>query len=202
MKSAIQITIVKLVLLAVAMFVFAMWVMPPLYDLFCEVTGINGKTSGRYEAVSAEVDKSRTVKVQFIGLNNQSMPWGFAPETFSIEVHPGEHVVTNFVAQNPTQHIMVGQAIPSIAPSSASNYFHKTECFCFNQQVLGPGEEAKLGLQFIVDQALPRGTSTITLSYTLFDVTKNSEELVNAKAQQLSYFGPLPFETQRLTAIQ
>ena len=200
MRSAIQNTITKLVLLAIAMFIFAIWVMPPLYDLFCEVTGINGKTGGRYEAVSAEIDKSRVVKVQFVGMNNQSMPWGFKPETFSIEVHPGEHVVTNFLAQNPTESIMVGQAVPSIAPSSASNYFHKTECFCFNQQVLGPGEEAKLGLQFIVDQALPRGTKTITLSYTLFDITENSEELVSSKAEQLSNLQFLQPEKQLLTA--
>ena len=199
-KQGIQSTIVRLLLLVVVMFVFAMWIMPPLYTLFCEVTGLNGKTGGRYEAVSAEVDKTRSIEVQFIGTNNESMPWGFKPESFSIKVHPGEAVVTNFLARNPTDRIMVGQAVPSVAPSSASSYFHKTECFCFNQQVLGPKEEAKLGLQFIVDQALPRAVKTITLSYTLFDVTETSEDIVASKAAELADKNNMPATNELLTA--
>lgn len=181
---AVRSTTIKMVLLAIAMFAFCFWVMPPLYNLFCEITGINGKTSSTpYTAVSAEIDTSRTVRVKFIATKNAAMPWGFAPETFSIDVHPGESVVTNFVAENPTGLYMAGQAVPSMAPKNATDYFHKTECFCFNQQILAPGEEAKLGLQFVVDQALPKAVKTITLSYTLFDVTESATEKIQKQRQ-------------------
>ncbi|WP_185234199.1 cytochrome c oxidase assembly protein [Teredinibacter franksiae] len=184
-KKAIKASIIKSLSLVVAMFVFAMWVMPPLYNLFCEVTGLNGKTKGQYIAVSADVDKSRVITVQFVGTNNENMPWGFKPKDFSLKVHPGESVVTDFVAHNPTGNIMVGQAVPSLVPHNATDYFHKTECFCFNQQALGPGETTDLGLQFIVDQAIPKGVNTITLSYTLFDVTEISPDAVAHKQQEL-----------------
>lgn len=170
-QKNVQMTMVKMFSFSIVMFAFAIWVMPPLYDLFCEVTGLNGKTKGKYEAVAAEVDTSRTVTVQFVAINNKSMPWGFKPKDFSVDVHPGEAVNTHFVARNPTSKVMIAQAIPSLAPKNATDYFHKTECFCFNSQTLGPGEEAELGLQFIVDQDLPRGVRTITLSYSLFDIT-------------------------------
>lgn len=181
-KAAVTRTSLKLSVFALLMFAFCFWVLPPLYDLFCEVTGINGKTSNTpYQAVSAEVDTSRTVKVKFIATKNVNMPWAFAPETFSIDVHPGESVITSFIAQNPTMSYMAGQAVPSMAPKNATDYFHKTECFCFNQQILAPGEEAKLGLQFIVDHDLPKAVKTITLSYTLFDVTKNAQKNIEQK---------------------
>ncbi len=184
-KKAINKSIARSLALAVAMFVFAMWVMPPIYDLFCEVTGLNGKTKGQYTAVSAEIDTSRVITVQFVGTNNESMPWGFKPKDFSLKAHPGQAVVTDFIAHNPTGEIMVGQAVPSLVPHNATDYFHKTECFCFNQQALGPGETASLGLQFIVDQEVPKGVNTITLSYTLFDVTEAFPEVVAQKQQQL-----------------
>lgn len=192
-------TVAKLMGLAVLMFVFAVWVMPPLYVLFCEVTGLNGKTRGQYEAASSEVDLSREVKVQFVAVNNEQMPWAFKPEVFSMMVHPGQPTVTHFLASNPTDNIMVGQAIPSMVPSNATSYFHKTECFCFNKQVLGPGESASLGLQFIVDQALPKGVNTITLSYSLFDVTDLSPDDVKNKAISLQV-DSTNNETLKLTA--
>lgn len=185
-QKQIKHTLTKLLGLVVAMFVFAIWVMPPLYNLICEVAGLNGKTQGQYvSAVAAEVDTSRWVKVQFVAVNNEGMPWEFQPNEFSIKVHPGEATVTHFVAKNPTDSIMVGQAVPSMVPSNATNYFHKTECFCFNKQTLGPGEEAELGLRFIVDQDLPKAVKTITLSYSLFDVTDMSDSDVESKEQEL-----------------
>src|SRR5690606_33182909 len=186
-------------------FAFAMWVMPPLYDLFCEVTGINGKTKGRYEAVETKVDTNRVVRVQFVGTKNENMPWEFKPVDFSIDAHPGQAVITHFYARNPTDEIMVGQAVPSLVPHNATDFFHKTECFCFNQQALGPGESAELGLQYIIDQDLPKGVNTITLSYTLFDVTNTSPDAVQSKQAELAQIQtlkkPLPeSETQTLMA--
>jgi cytochrome c oxidase assembly protein subunit 11 len=153
------------------MFVFAIWIMPPLYDVFCEVTGLNGKTGSKYEAEVIEVDTSRKIKVQFLATNNESMPWSFAPEVTSMDVHPGQEMEIKYLATNSTQRAMTAQAVPSVVPFKAAEYFHKTECFCFNQQLLQAGESAELPLRFIVDQDIPQQVRTITLSYTLFDIT-------------------------------
>ena len=165
-------TSIKLVVLAVFMFAFVFVVMVPLYNVLCDVLGINGKTSGQaYTAVEVQVDESRTVSIQFIATNNDGMPWDFAPTRTMMKVHPGAVNDTVFFARNPMPNAMVGQAIPSISPARAAEYFHKTECFCFNQQPRDGGAEAQLPLRFIVDQDLPRDIGTITLSYTIFDVT-------------------------------
>ncbi|MCK9562982.1 MAG: cytochrome c oxidase assembly protein [Bacteroidales bacterium] len=171
MATAVRKTLVKLSVGAVVMFSFAMFVMPPLYTLFCEVTGIGGKTGGRYEAAVAGIDESRTVRVQFVTTNNAEMPWEFAPSVHEVRVHPGEPTPVTFWAHNTTGIDMVGQAIPNVAPFNAAPYFHKTECFCFNNQPLAAGEKADLPLVFIVDPDLPRAVKTITLSYTMFDIT-------------------------------
>lgn len=165
-------TTLRLVLLVPVMFVFAIFVMPPMYDLFCEVTGLNGKTGGKYEAVSASIDTSRKVRVQFIATNNEGMPWQFEPQVTEIYVHPGVETEIRYLAENPSPQFMVGQAVPSVVPYKAVNYFHKTECFCFEQQELAGGESAELPLRFIVDRDIPRQVTTITLSYTLFDITE------------------------------
>jgi cytochrome c oxidase assembly protein subunit 11 len=161
----------RLLALAAGMLGFAIFVMPPLYDAFCEITGLNGKTGGKYAAVPAAVNKDRLITVQFVASNNENMPWQFKPSVVSLKVHPGEVTETVFLAVNPTVEDMVGQAIPSLVPFKAAEYFHKTECFCFNQQTLAAGESAELPLRFIVDPEIPASVNTITLSYTLFDVT-------------------------------
>ena len=166
----------KLGVLVVAMFAFAMWVMPPLYNALCEVLGINGKTGGQYTVVESAVDTSRTVKVQFVAQNNEMMPWEFGPNTNQIEVHPGEPATVTFYAKNTEDHFMVSQSIPSIVPSRAAEYFHKTECFCFNQQPLEAGKAADMPLRFIVDRDLPKDIPVITLSYTILDVTEMAAE--------------------------
>ncbi|RLA47330.1 MAG: cytochrome c oxidase assembly protein [Gammaproteobacteria bacterium] len=167
-------TTLKLLVTAVGMFVFAIFIMPPLYDVFCEITGIGGKTQGKYQAGQQVIDTERVVKVQFIATNNASMPWQFSPLEYEVRVNPGESTAVEFYAKNPTSRDMVAQAIPNISPTNAAEFFHKTECFCFNRQALKAGEEAKLGLVFIVDPDLPVGVNTITLSYTIFDVTERA----------------------------
>ena len=162
----------KLVVVAVGMFAFVFVVMVPLYDVLCDALGINGKTSGQaYTAVQAGVDESRTITVQFIATNNEGMPWEFGPSQTIMKVHPGATNDTVYLAHNPLPKDMVAQAIPSVSPARAAEYFHKTECFCFNQQPLEGGGATEMPLQFIVDRGLPKDIRTITLSYTIFDVT-------------------------------
>lgn len=161
----------KLSLLVVAMFAFG-YALVPLYDVFCDITGINGKTAA--EPVSAEeaiVDTSREITIEFIARPNQQMPWIFKPEVRRMTVHPGEIHVMNYLAENPTLRSIVGQAVPSVSPGRAALFFHKIECFCFTQQYLAGGKDMLMPLQFYVDPALPAQYGTITLSYTLYDVT-------------------------------
>jgi cytochrome c oxidase assembly protein subunit 11 len=161
-------TALKLVLAAIAMFGFG-FALVPLYDVFCEITGLNGKTAGPVERVEQWVDTSRTIKVQFLTTNNAGMPWEFEALQEEVEVHPGAWTQVEFWALNPTKEDMVGQAVPSASPSEAAEYVHKTECFCFNQQKLKAGEGRKMPLIFSLDPKLPSHIRTVTMSYTLFD---------------------------------
>ena len=171
METSHRSLLAKLLAMAVAMFLFAIFVLPPLYDLFCEITGIGGRTGGQYEAVEVKVDTSRQVRVQFVAAHNEQMPWEFYPMEHSVVVYPGESRAVNFFAHNTTGEDMIGQAIPSVLPNNAADYFHKTACFCFDNQPLAAGEQAELGLVFILDPDLPDNVNTVTLSYTLFDIT-------------------------------
>ena len=175
-------TVAKMVTVVVAMFAFVFVVMVPLYNVLCDALGINGKTSGvRYEAAQIQVDESREVTIQFVATNNEGMPWEFGPTTTVMKVHPGAVNDTVFYARNPLARDMVAQTIPSISPARAAEYFHKTECFCFNQQPLRGLQSAEMPLQFIVDQDLPRDIKTITLSYTIFDVTDMVKDAVASR---------------------
>ena len=165
-------TVIKLVAVAVSMYAIVFVVMVPLYDVLCDALGINGKTSGEaYTAVPAQVDESRTITIQFMATNNEGMPWEFGPSVTAMKVHPGAVNDTVFHARNPLPKAMIAQAVPSVSPARAAEYFHKTECFCFNHQPLEGDSATDMPLQFIVDQDLPRDIRTITLSYTIFDVT-------------------------------
>ena len=170
-KQAMNKTIKKLVVLVFAMFGFG-FALVPLYDVFCDITGLNGKTSTT--AASAQVggvDNERTVTVQFISRTAQGIPWVFEPMVNEVKVHPGEMKLVKFYAKNQSMRDIVGQAVPSVSPGRAANYFQKIECFCFNQQPLKASEEVEMALQFYVDEELPEDVSTLTLSYTLYDVT-------------------------------
>ncbi len=152
--------------------------MVPLYNVFCNVTGLNGNTSGVKTAAGSlkswAIDESRSVKVQFLSNVNQQAQWEFAPEEFEVEVHPGELKTVYFDARNLQNETAVGQAIPSVMPSVAALHFHKTECFCFTQQAFGARESKRMPVTFMVDPDLPGDVETITLAYTFFDVTKTA----------------------------
>lgn len=165
--------VTKLLLVTALMFGFG-FALVPLYDVFCEVTGINGKTSNvPATALVDGVDTSREITIEFLARPNKGMPWIFKPEIRRLTVHPGEVHVMNYFAENPTAQMIVGQAVPSVSPGQAALYLHKIECFCFTQQQLAAGRNMLMPVQFYVDPALPAQFSTITLNYTLYDVTAN-----------------------------
>ena len=172
-EQSTQRTVLRSILVACGMFAFG-FAMVPLYNVFCQVTGLNGKTDPDpylYKAAEAKVDTSREIKVQFVATKNAGMGWDFSPSTPQVTVHPGEPGLLTFVARNPSDKRMIGQAIPSVTPFEATNYLHKVECFCFTTQTLEAGEEKVMPLRIIVDQDLPKHIKKLTLSYTLFDVT-------------------------------
>jgi cytochrome c oxidase assembly protein subunit 11 len=161
----------KLVMMVFGMFAFG-FALVPLYDVFCDITGLNGKTSSTAATYTADgVDTQRTVKVQFISRMAQGIPWKFEPMMNEITVHPGEMKLVKFYAKNESTRDIIGQAVPSVSPGLAAAYFHKIECFCFTQQPLKANEEVEMALQFYVDPEIPEDISTLTLSYTLYDVT-------------------------------
>ncbi|USD37775.1 MULTISPECIES: cytochrome c oxidase assembly protein [Ferrimonas] len=167
--------VTRLLLVTVAMFGFG-FALVPLYDVFCDITGINGKTRQTAAADSEQVDSQRLVTVEFITSVHSDMPWQFEPEVNRIQVHPGETRQVAFLARNLSQRDIIGQAVPSVTPGQGALYFSKIECFCFNHQPLEAGAETQMPLLFYLDPALPEEIQTLTLSYTLYNVTDQANE--------------------------
>jgi cytochrome c oxidase assembly protein subunit 11 len=162
----------RLALVVVAMFGFG-YLLVPLYDVFCEVTGMNGKT-GRLSAAEADqmtADTSRLVTVEFVTSVNSGFPWNFKPMVSRVEVVPGKQMEVMFEVTNRTSDTAIGQAVPSVAPNEAARYFSKTECFCFTEQRLAPNETRQMPVRFIVDPRLPKNIESLTLGYTFFRST-------------------------------
>ena len=157
-------------LVSAGSFVFA-FSMVPLYRIACEkVFGIKLEqgAAGESRLAGIEEDATRTVTIEFDGTVNSKLPWAFAPQQLTMQVHPGRMYEANYLARNTSDHAIVGNAAPSVAPSVASTYFNKTECFCFTEQLLQAGEERSMPVRFVIDPDLPDYVTTITLSYTFF----------------------------------
>ncbi len=157
------------VVLASFLFGFAM---VPIYRIACEqVFGIRMANAvvAPEKVAAMDVDRSRKVTVEFVAAVNSRLPWAFAPEVSRIEVHPGELTEAWFDATNTSGEAIVGNAVPSVAPSAASLYFNKTECFCFTEQKLDAGESRRMPVRFVVDPRLPEHVKTLTLSYMFFE---------------------------------
>jgi cytochrome c oxidase assembly protein subunit 11 len=159
--------------IVIGMFAFG-FALVPLYNSLCKTLGINGKTNAEsivYNVNEASIQKDRYVTVEFVAIKNGGVPWEFYPKTNKIRVHPGEIAKLSFYAENKTNHRMTVQAIPSVTPGIAAKYLKKTECFCFTQQTLNGHEAMDMPLLFHLDTELPDSVQTITLTYTLFDVS-------------------------------
>lgn len=158
----------RLLMGVAAMFAFG-FAMAPLYDVLCQVTGLNGKTGGRVAvAQPVAVDATRTVTVEFVASLNAGAPWEFAPQVTRLQVQPGQFYQTHFLARNLTGQPLTGQAVPSVAPGPAARHFQKIECFCFTRQLFQPGEGREMPVTFRIDPELPPEVRTVTLSYTFF----------------------------------
>ena len=151
------------------MFAFG-WLLVPMYYVFCEITGLNGKVTGPsfLSEESKAITEQRELLVQFMTHNNESMPWFFDSERSQMRVITGNQYEANFVFYNPTNKEMIGQVIPSVSPGRGAEYFHKTECFCFTEQTLKAHEEVLMPVTFIVDTKLTEEVNIMTLSYTFY----------------------------------
>ena len=169
-----------LAVVAVGMFGFA-FALVPLYTIFCEITGLNGKPSGQAAtsvpvAATASEMIEREVTVQFLAHVSRGMPWEFRPAEGRLRVRLGEVVETTYTARNFANRILAGQAVPSVTPGYAARYLHKVECFCFTQQYLEASEEADLPVYFYVGEDLPSDIGTLTLSYTMYPVASDTRQ--------------------------
>lgn len=169
--------VTSLVVFAGGMLAFSLVVLPPLYDVFCEVTGLGGKTDGTAAPASVVAESrvdEREVRLEFVTTVNQYAPWAFSASVDHMTIQPGKLHEATFYAENLTQRKMVAQAVPSVAPPQAAKLFKKLECFCFDLQEFEPGEKKAMPVRFIVDSDLPEYIDTITLSYTFFDAERVS----------------------------
>ena len=170
----------KLVVVTAGMFAFG-YALIPIYKHICEATGINilslserqvpgNGVAGKDVRVpgNSQVDRSRTITVEFDA--NARGPWDFKPATRYVQVHPGELTTVMYEFQNTQNRTMAAQASPSYAPHQAAAHFNKLECFCFNQYTLAPGEKKQWPVSFVIDPKLSKDVTTITLSYTFFEV--------------------------------
>lgn len=150
------------------------WALVPLYDVLCSITGFGNKKELLIAAeVSTKIDLNRTVTVEFVSSMPTVGAWEFAPEAASLQVHPGQLYEATFRARNLIAQAVTAQAVPSIAPGSATQYFRKTDCFCFTPQHFAANQERELKVRFFVDPAMPRNIDRVTLGYAMFNVPDN-----------------------------
>lgn len=161
----------KLLLFATLMFCFG-FTLVPIYNVLCEITGLNGRTTAKQsdEAAQYAVDESREVVVEFVAMVNGTSDWAFEPQVARMRVHPGKTYRTTFHAHNQQDGKRVAQAVPSVAPSQAARHFYKTECFCFTRQEFASGEERQMPVVFMLDPDMPRSVTTVTLSYSFYEL--------------------------------
>jgi len=167
-SHANQQTLVKLLVVAVAMFGFG-YALAPFYRAICDALGLNSVVKADTVA-NTQVDTGRLLTVEFDANLRSNLPWTFAPLEKSVRVHPGALTQVVFEVRNHSDRPVTGQAIPSFGPQLAARYFKKLDCFCFTQQTLAPGEVKRMPVAFVIERELPQDVNTVTLSYTFFEV--------------------------------
>jgi cytochrome c oxidase assembly protein subunit 11 len=160
------------------------WASVPFYDWYCRVTGFGGVTGVAETASDVVLD--RTVLVSFDASKERGMPWDFKPVQREMEIRLGETGLAFYEAYNPTDRPVAGTASYNVAPFAAGGFFTKIDCFCFEQQVLQPGERVTMPVTFYVDPEMieddeGKYVNAITLSYT-FHETELPEEVASLDA--------------------
>ena len=170
--SGPQKTVAQTVSLVVLMGSLA-WASVPFYDWFCRVTGFGGTTG--ISTVAPDDVLEQTIKVRFDASLHSDMDWDFKPEVHEMELRIGETGLAFYEAHNPTDRPIAGQASYNVTPYQAGYFFNKIDCFCFEEQVLQPGETVMMPVSFYVDPEIvtdrdAKYVHTITLSYTFYEI--------------------------------
>jgi len=163
-----QQTLLKLLVVATMMFGFG-FAMVPFYRALCDSLGLNSVVPVDF-VKNTQVDAARYVTVEFDANLRSNLPWTFTPVDKRVRIHPGALTQITYEVRNRSDRPVTGQAIPSFGPQLAGRYFKKLECFCFTQQTLAPGEVRVMPVVFVIEPGLPQDVSTVTLSYTFFEV--------------------------------
>lgn len=163
-------TVGVLLALVFLMFLFAAALIP-LYDILCEITGINGKTKKELSSLTYKVDSSRTITLEFVTTVSARAGLAFKADQYEIKTHPGEKVTARFTATNKTKKRITAKASPSFTPGIAAGYVKNIECFCFSNQIFEPGETKHLEVQLVVDPNLAIDFKRITFGLTFYDIT-------------------------------
>lgn len=169
----------RLCFVVVVMFAFG-FALVPLYDVFCDVTGINGRTVNRVELTDRlpdKVDVTRTIDLEFVSINQGGSDWRFKSQLNKMRVQPGQLKEVTFNITNASPHDAFVQTIPSVSPGQAALYLHKLECFCFEQQWLPAGQSTDFVMRFYLDSELPKGINQLTLAYTLYPIANKASEI-------------------------
>jgi cytochrome c oxidase assembly protein subunit 11 len=162
--------LLKLGVVAVVMFGFG-FLLVPFYEQICKATGLRDIDTPD-EVKNTQVDTTRSVRLE-LDANVNKLPWRFRPLTPIVTVHPGELAQVVYEVENTSERPMTGQAVPSYGPRLAGEYFRKLDCFCFTKQGFEPHETRRMPVVFVIDPKLPQDVTTITLSYTFFEVEGN-----------------------------
>jgi len=157
----------RLVVLALAMFGFG-YAMVPLYGVLCDITGLGGRRVQITESADGIPISDREVRIRFLATTHSDLPWMFQPLEKTSTVKLGELSETRYLAMNPTEQSIIGQATYNVVPPEASLYFAKTECFCFTEQLLTGNESREMPVYFFIQPDLPESIKEITLSYTFY----------------------------------
>jgi len=169
-KRANRTMLIKLGVVVGVMFGFG-FLLVPFYEQICRATGLRDIDTPD-QVKNTQVDAARTVRLE-LDANVNKLPWRFRPLTPIVSVHPGELTEVVYEVENESGQPITGQAVPSYGPQLAGEYFKKVDCFCFTKQAFEPHQTRRLPVVFVIDPKLPKDVTTITLSYTFFEVEGN-----------------------------
>ncbi|MDD5033594.1 MAG: cytochrome c oxidase assembly protein [Methylococcaceae bacterium] len=164
----------RIVVIVALMFGFG-FAVAPYYDSICAYWGIGGRPKGPSPNIGYSVDESREITLEFVTAVNGAMPLAFRAEKAKLKIHPGQYYSVKFYAENQSDKKLVGRAIPTILPISESSHLKKVECFCFSEQVFEPHQEREMPVRFVVDPEVQADVKDMTLSYTFFDITEQTQ---------------------------
>lgn len=166
--------VARLVGVTVAMFLFGVFAMPPLYDKFCEITGIGEAAIEVADSAPLVSTTDRTVKVRFDATTNSGLNWAFKPALPSAQVQVGKAATAAYVVTNQEAAALAGRAVFNVTPPEAARYFVKTQCFCFSRQELAGGETREMPVYFYIKEDLPDTIEELTLAYTFFKIDEEA----------------------------